>query len=72
MGELFKDKYEIGDNGPEVIEIQEALGMIYADGAFGPLTRKAVIEFQKMMGLVADGIVGPKTMGLIFPSTDNS
>lgn len=28
---------------------------------FGALTKKAVISFQKASGLVADGIVGPKT-----------
>lgn len=33
------------------------------DGKFGPLTRKAVEEFQKMKGLKADGKVGPITWG---------
>lgn len=31
------------------------------DGAFGPSTEKAVIEFQKSRNLEADGEVGPKT-----------
>ena len=31
------------------------------DGVFGPLTRAAVLAFQKSKGLVQDGIVGRKT-----------
>lgn len=31
------------------------------DGEFGPITEKAVKEFQKNMGMVVDGIIGPKT-----------
>ncbi len=34
---------------------------ITVDGAFGPLTRAAVIAFQRGAGLTPDGIVGPKT-----------
>ena len=63
---------KLGDKGPEVVEIQEALGINNADGLFGPQTQKELIRFQEMMGLVADGIAGPKTIGMIFPSTDNS
>lgn len=33
------------------------------DGKMGPLTRKAVEEFQKMKGLKVDGKVGPATWG---------
>jgi hypothetical protein len=39
---------------PAVTPLQE-------DGAFGPLTEKAVKAFQQSAGLSADGIVGPKT-----------
>ena len=63
---------KLGDKGPEVAEIQDALGIKNADGIFGPQTQKELIRFQKMMGLVADGVAGPKTIGMIFPSTDNS
>jgi cell wall-associated NlpC family hydrolase len=31
------------------------------DGIFGKITRKSVIRYQEMNGLVKDGIVGPKT-----------
>jgi murein L,D-transpeptidase YcbB/YkuD len=33
------------------------------DGKIGPLTRKAIEEFQKMRGLKVDGKVGPVTWG---------
>lgn len=33
------------------------------DGNFGPLTKSAVISYQKSVGLYADGIVGAKTWG---------
>lgn len=33
------------------------------DGKIGPLTRKAIEEFQKMKGLKVDGKVGPITWG---------
>ena len=32
-----------------------------ADGIFGQNTKNAVIAFQRAKGLIADGIVGPKT-----------
>lgn len=40
--------------------IQKAVG-VTADGKFGAGTRDAVIKWQKLMGLVADGIVGYNT-----------
>lgn len=43
-----------------VVLLQQKLG-IKADGYFGPMTKKAVIDFQRANGLDPDGIVGPLT-----------
>lgn len=42
-------------------EVQEELG-IPADGIFGSQTETAVMNWQRANNLVADGIVGPKTL----------
>lgn len=55
-----------GDRGPQVVLVQEFLE-IEADGIFGSGTESAVKTWQSENGLVADGIIGPKTwdaMGL--------
>lgn len=56
-----------GSRGEEVKQIQTVLkdrelyeGNI--DGIYGSQTEKAVIQFQKQMGLTPDGIVDPKTL----------
>lgn len=36
------------------------------DGIMGPNTKAAIVAFQKANGLVADGIVGPKTSAKLF------
>ena len=51
---------KVGSKGQQVKDLQEFLE-IGADGIFGEGTKKAVQEFQKTNGLVADGIVGPST-----------
>jgi len=38
---------------------------LQVDGIFGPQTRMAVVEFQRLFGLVADGIIGPLTWDAI-------
>jgi hypothetical protein len=55
---------KLGSHGDDVRYLQRKLG-IPADGIFGPLTRRAVINFQKSRLLAADGIVGPRTWGAI-------
>ena len=57
---------KVGSKGKEVKLLQEFLG-IGADGIFGKGTEFAVKEFQKLNGLVVDGLVGAGTwdcMGL--------
>jgi peptidoglycan hydrolase-like protein with peptidoglycan-binding domain len=36
------------------------------DGTFGRITRNAVIDYQREHGLVADGIVGQKTLAKLL------
>lgn len=38
---------------------------LVVDGISGPLTRRAVIAFQRAMGLVVDGIIGEKTVAAL-------
>jgi peptidoglycan hydrolase-like protein with peptidoglycan-binding domain len=47
----------MGDSGEEVKKLQTALG-IAADGDFGPMTKSAVVAFQKKKNLYPDGVVG--------------
>jgi hypothetical protein len=51
----------MGDVGPHVQNAQESLGIVPADGEFGPTTDGGVKGFQAAAGLSADGVVGPKT-----------
>ncbi len=50
----------VGSAGTQVANLQACL-KITADGAFGPMTKSAVMSFQASKGLVADGVVGPAT-----------
>lgn len=54
-----------GSNGHPVPTLQHLLNAhgssLTADGDFGPLTDAAVRKFQRHVGLIVDGIVGPKT-----------
>jgi len=55
----------LGSKGQAVRDLQAALNRsgaeLYVDGDFGPVTEAAVIEFQRRVGLVVDGIAGSKT-----------
>src|SRR5690606_32726633 len=55
----------LGSKGQAVRDLQAALNRsgadLYVDGDFGPVTEAAVIEFQRRVGLVVDGIAGNKT-----------
>jgi chitosanase len=59
-----------GDRGADVVELQNMLIRIdfkdiNPDGVFGPKTEAAVVAFQKLYGLTADGIVGPTTWRIL-------
>lgn len=65
-----------GSRGQDVITLQYLLSVISEyypgipslaqDGIFGPGTKEAVTAFQRRMGLVADGIVGPATWDELY------
>lgn len=57
---------EAGSVGNDVALVQRFLGIKPDNGRFGPYTTKRVKEYQKMRGLVVDGIVGPKTWAPIL------
>ena len=56
--------------GKDVLEAQRGLTQkgfpLVADSIFGPTTAQAATAFQRRNGLVADGIVGPKTWDLLL------
>ncbi|PKM83630.1 MAG: spore cortex-lytic enzyme [Firmicutes bacterium HGW-Firmicutes-13] len=57
---------KFGDRGDDVAELQILLNSLgfsvgQADGIFGPLTEKAVINFQRAKGIAVDGIVKSQT-----------
>jgi peptidoglycan hydrolase-like protein with peptidoglycan-binding domain len=64
-----------GSRGPAVEELQQRLNnappgevptMLEVDGKFGPITRKAVVEFQTSHPpLAKDGVVGPLTWAMV-------
>lgn len=59
---------QVGSRGAAVSSVQSKLNAVLSpsprlvvDGDFGAKTAQAVKQFQQRRGLVADGIVGPKT-----------
>lgn len=66
-----EDKAETNRGEPEFFKLEEVqqllsdmgydLGPAGVDGRMGPKTEDAIMTFQATHGLVADGIVGPKT-----------
>lgn len=57
----------LDDRSLAVLQLQKRLNelgaspRLYPDGHFGEVTERAVRAFQQRAGLVADGVVGPKT-----------
>lgn len=60
----------LGVRGPAVQALQQRLAGLgfwlgQPDGSYGPLTRHAVVAFQKAGGLATDGVAGPRTRQLL-------
>jgi len=56
-----------GDTGAQVVALQNALiekgfDPGGASGSFGQTTSNALMDFQRSVGLVADGVAGPRTL----------
>lgn len=66
---IFTKKLQVGLKDIEVSELQKYLNKkgenLLTDGAFGKLTKIALIKFQKLNGLGSDGVVGPKTREIL-------
>ncbi len=58
-----------GHRGQAVRQLQQQLNRagaeLYVDGHFGDATEAAVRAYQRRVGLVADGIAGPKTLATL-------
>lgn len=63
---MTMELYKKGSKGAMVRRIQQAVGC-YPDGIFGSLTEEAVKTWQREHGLTADGIVGARTLAVLFP-----
>ncbi|WP_202709724.1 peptidoglycan-binding protein [Sporosalibacterium faouarense] len=62
---------KLGSKGSEVIKLQNALNTKgYSagpvDGSYGPMTRAAVIRYQKANNLTVDGMAGPETQASLY------
>ncbi|QEK11877.1 cell wall hydrolase [Crassaminicella thermophila] len=74
---VFASEYvtlKYGSRGYEVVRLQKALiskGFLKdsADGIFGPITKKAVMEFQKSVHITVDGIAGKQTQSRLYANT---
>jgi peptidoglycan hydrolase-like protein with peptidoglycan-binding domain len=52
---------KLGSRGKAVEFIQHCINTLIVDGAFGPVTRQGIMEYQKANHIGIDGIVGFKT-----------
>jgi len=59
----------LGSKGTQVACLQTLLGGLTADGSFGPKTKVAVMAYQAANGLVADGVVGALSRGVLMANT---
>ena len=62
--------YKEGDKGDNVKIIQQLLRdagyKLGVDGDFGPGTKRVVVSFQQDSGLLADGIVGSRSLDVLY------
>ncbi|MBP6904803.1 MAG: peptidoglycan DD-metalloendopeptidase family protein [Candidatus Pacebacteria bacterium] len=64
----------VGSRGTAVASLQTylikrkvgAASRVNADGAFGPITRQALIDYQRSVGLTPDGVYGPKSHAYVI------
>ena len=73
----FKNKIEYltkGMNVPDVLKVQRILNergyLLTPGGVYDEFTFREVMKFQTDFGLMADGIVGPRTRALLFQMSD--
>lgn len=63
--QLFDRTLRFRNKGADVVKLQKML-KVAPDGIFGPITLRAVRDFQTKYGLKPDGIVGPKTQAKLL------
>ncbi|AJA49518.1 N-acetylmuramoyl-L-alanine amidase [Clostridium pasteurianum DSM 525 = ATCC 6013] len=70
QGSVSMNPIRMGENSPRVRLLQSILsvliGGISIDGDFGQGTYNAVVRYQKIMGISADGIVGNQTIDTLL------
>ena len=64
-GAIVYETIRVGSRGPTVKAVQEELE-IGADGIFGLGTEAYVKAWQEENGLTPDGIMGPKSLAMMF------
>jgi len=59
-----------GMNSPDVLKVQKILNktgyLVEPSGNYDKQTHSNILKFQRNFGLKADGIVGPRTMALLY------
>lgn len=70
LGDRLLWRTRVAMRGDDVVALQHRLNLLGfdagpEDGIFGPLAQAAVEEFQRNIGLVVDGTVGPATIAML-------
>jgi peptidoglycan hydrolase-like protein with peptidoglycan-binding domain len=63
--------FQLGDRGPEIYRLIENLRCagyyrVGNDSYYGPVTQRAIYNFQVDHGIYPDGIAGPQTRNLLL------